>query len=252
MKMIIPFLLILGFYNTTSAQSDNQHALKALKGLMQTYTKNNGLSFDLRFTYAPESRPFQFLDSLKGSVKINGNRSWYLIDSTESVNTGDFLVTIFREDKLLFLAKPQSVSLPMNTGLNGMSEAWLYGIDSLAQLKKVMLEWKEDKETQQVTIRFPEAKQNKAMTFVIDRKSGLLRSSVTIARGDQLMDPESRREANITDEFAIITTYFQNYNKGKIEEALFEPSRYFIKKGDEYMGVNEFRDYKVFLGTPGM
>lgn len=175
-----------------------------------------------------------------------------MIDSTESVNTGDFLITVFREDKLLFLAKPASVTLPQGTGLSGLSEAWLQSMDSLVQNNLIQLNWKDEKDQQQIVIHFPEAKEYKMLTFVIDKKTGYMKQSITVARSAQLMDEDSRREANITDEFAIITTYFQNNSKGRVSEILFDPARYFTKKGDEYIGVNEFKDYKVFLGTPGM
>lgn len=252
MKKIIPFLLLMLIAGTVLARQNPSKAIQALKQLMHSYTKNTALSFELRFTYAPESKPLMLLDSLQGKMVISGNRNWYMIDSTESVNTGDFLVTVFREDKLLVIAKPASASLPQATGLSGLNEAWFSSLDSLVKEKKVQLEYREDTHEQQIDIRFPGMKQYKAMSYVIDRKTGLLKKSVTLARADQLQDPDSIKELNMKDEYSIITTWFGNYNRERVSESIFDPSRYFTKKGDEYSGAGEFRDYKVFLGTPNM
>lgn len=251
MKKLFPLLISITCFGAASAQTSNDKAIQALKTLMYNYTKNQGLSFDMRFTYATESRPNIYLDSLSGSVKLDGLKSWYLIDSTESLNTGEYLITVFREDKLLFLAKPTSGSLPQGTGLSSMNELWLNNLDSLVRTQQVLLEWKEDKDQQQVLISYPEVREYRSMAFMIDRKTGLLKSSVTVARNSSI-EPERRIDEKNADEFAIITTQFLHYTRGKLKAGLFDSSRYFIRKGDEYIGVNEFKDYKVFLGTPGM
>lgn len=251
MKKLFPLLILTFFSLAVSAQSGNEKAMQAMRTLMHNYTKNQGISFDMRFTYATESRPMEVLDSLNGSVKLDGVKSWYQIDSTESLSTGDILVTVFREDKLLFLARPSTGTLPQGTGLSSMNEAWLHNLDSLVQLKLVLLEWKEDKDQQQITIRYPEPADYKWMNYVIDKKTGLLKTSVTVARGSSL-DPERKVEGKNADEYSIITTQFLHYSRGKMQAGQFDASRYFIKKGDEYVGVNEFKDYKVFLGSPGM
>src|SRR5690348_109732 len=64
--------------NDTAALFDEMKRLQSLY-------RSQGLSFDIRYTYASEQTPATILDSLTGNMEVSGNNYRYRVDSVEMI-----------------------------------------------------------------------------------------------------------------------------------------------------------------------
>lgn len=60
----------------------------------------------MHYRYAAEDKPTVWLDSLKGDFTFYGDRYRYRLDSTEFVGGKDLSVILFKQDQVMYLARP--------------------------------------------------------------------------------------------------------------------------------------------------
>lgn len=246
MKQLIA---IFSFLCLTCANSFGQGDAKAqasvlLRQLVNRYQPVNGLSFDIMYKYAQSNAPQLYLDSVSGNYKISGSRYWYRIDSTESIRTGDYHITLFREDDIMYLARPS---------VNNVSADPLAMIDSmLLQKQNVNYAVRQEANVQVVSLGFVSSRPYKKIEYHIDQQTGYLKKMVSVVSPGLIsegMDPMLESE---NFNHAIVEMYFSNYQEGPIDNNLFDTSHYFIKQGTEYTTVAPFQNFKIFLGSTGL
>jgi len=112
-KKIAVLLLLVSCCRLTPALAqgtEKQQARMVLQSMSDRYKSYRNLSFTIAYKYAAEDRPGVYLDSLKGTLKISGDRYKYVLDSTEFIESKDWAVILFKKDRILFLAKPSATS----------------------------------------------------------------------------------------------------------------------------------------------
>jgi len=241
-------ILITGFLLwavALAAQPDNrQAALGILHQLTRHYAQTPLLSFDVLYRYSSEQAPGVYMDSLRGSCKMDGERYWYLLDSTETVCTGKLIVVLYREDKLMYLSAPS----PQTAGSNPIALP-----DSFLTKKEgIQYDIIHVGDETTVIIQFGKGYTYKRVEYHIDDKTGLLNRMVSVVKSEQLYDPTVRNVITPADSYALVEAVFSHYRQKEFDTGVFETSRYCTKESGSYTTTAAYNQYKIFLGKTGL
>src|ERR1019366_122429 len=97
--------------NRVSAQQNNTHRIMELFGnIQEAYKKAGSLSCNLKYTYASESAPAVHLDSVAGKIEMHGENYRFLIDNTETIQTTNYTLLLFKDDKIMYISRSSIAS----------------------------------------------------------------------------------------------------------------------------------------------
>ncbi|WEK37956.1 MAG: hypothetical protein P0Y53_10635 [Candidatus Pseudobacter hemicellulosilyticus] len=247
MKKITLFLLLMSAVLTGIAQPAKSSFLESLRQMQDAYRQPEYLSFDILYRYAPADQPDQFEDSISGNARINRNRFWYSLDNTESVNSGDLEIMVFREDKIVYLRKP----VARETQAGGLQ--WIALLDSaLSANMHTGFQVNEQPDCLQLVMEFAPDQSCRRIEYLVDRKTGWLRKMISIVKADQLYDPSVRSAIDSDQTYAVVETIFSNYSTVVFDTQVLDSQHYVRKSGDRYVCVGEYEQYSVFLGSAGL
>jgi hypothetical protein len=223
----------------------NAKALQAMRKLVEGFQRSKLLSFDILYRYAAEDKPGEFLDSMRGQCKLHGNRYWSNLDNTESVYDAHLLLMLFKDDSIMYLAKPAVSPSPGAPG--AMPDTFLLNN------KSIQYSYQETPAEQLITLSFEATAPCKRVTWHISRKTGYPVKMTSLVRTDQLYDPSVRSLVdNAAASWVIVETMYSNYRQGEYDETVFNLGKYIKKEGQEYVTVAPYEGYKVCLGSTGL
>lgn len=227
------------------AQNDaKEKALAALKKLSDKYKSSPYLSFDMTYRYADNDRPGKYLDSLKGSFMLNEEEYIYDLDNTEMINTKNYSITLFKEDKIMYLKKTSGEVPAANPVLM---------LDSFFQHNRNMECAISDADgDEKITLMFQPGLSYRKMEYYINRKTGYIEKAICVVDAKQMYDPAVQNNVHPVATESIIEVFFGHYQTGQFGKDAFDTSKYFKKEGDEYVAVAPYNAYKIFLGTPNL
>jgi hypothetical protein len=244
-KIVISLIGIISIASVYAQTGERLKVREAVKALADHYREASFLSFDIVYKYASEEKPSIYLDSMRGSYKINGSEYWYSLDSTEAMGNKDFSVILFKEDKMIYVSRPSKI-LPSANPLALLDSFLLkneninVGILDLEDQQKITLEFKDERSAY------------KKIEYFIDKKSGLLSRMVNLVRSDQLIAPGAQTVAERGVQYVIMETVFTHYRQKNFDEKQFDSGRYFKKEAGQFVPVTPFETYSIFLGTPNL
>jgi len=249
MKALKSVLLILCFFfcqNTLFAQEakDTTKLFETIKQLQDLY-KQKAVSFDIRYTYTSEHNPEKELDSLIGHMDLSGNNYHYLLSETEMTANERYVITLFAEDKIMYLSKPFS-----GGAVDPMTQMW-------AAMKTAGLTsciFSETVRTRSLSIDFKAGGPYKKMELVFDKKSGYLNEMKYVLRTEMLMSSGEGIENIVAEygEYAIVKCKYSNYKALVPDADMFDERKFFYKDGETFMPTARYNEYKVFQGSPGL
>jgi outer membrane lipoprotein-sorting protein len=243
-KILIPLLIscsgLLSFGQ--EVPKEKQRALDALRALSGHYRNYKSLHFTISYKYSAESKPGVYLDSLKGYFTLSGLKYRYVMDSTEFIGDSDRVMVLYKQDRVMYLAKSSSSTQSGNP--MALLDSLLLKNDSVG------CQYSETTEKQQITLLFKPGKPAREITYTIDRKSGWMTRITQVVPSRQLYDPSVRAQVENNSSYAVVETDFMNYREGGAEESEPDLSRYFKKEGKQYIPLAPYDSYKIFLGTP--
>jgi hypothetical protein len=250
--IVIVVTMMLAGSGLQAQDAETQQALAVLKTMSVNYQQASHLAFDVVYRYAAENAPSVYLDSVEGHFKMNGTRYWYMLDSTESINTSDYVIMLFKQDKMMYLAKPSSGSAVsgniVTAAANPVSNLENYFTNNKNISCRVL-----DAGLQQiVTIEFIVPEVYKSVEYHINKKTGYLVKMVSRVRAEQLYDASVRAQIEGGVTWAIVETVYSNHRRNDFDDSVFDSARYFKKEGSEYVTVGPYGEYKVFLGSAGL
>lgn len=272
MRMSLMIIFFIGSLHVAQAQPDKkQEAWAAIQKLADVYAKANRLSFDVTYRYAAGEAPGVWLDSLSGRFKLNGNQYWYDMNNTESICAGGYLIFLFKEDRVMYLAKPAAPAtlniaegptsslktaaeekLPTtNPAIAVMSAANQFE-NVLKNDSTIRCSIREINNQKRITIEFTVPATYKKIEYYINNKTGYLEKMINVVRSDQLYDASVQHLVEADQSYAIVEAVYSNYRPENVDENLFNINRYFKKEGDDYITVAPYDMYKIFLGTPNL
>lgn len=222
--------------NVNGQEKEREAVLKRLEALSQTYTKASYLSFDVKYRYALESDPTRYLDSLNGSFKLNGNSYWYELDNTEFTGNDSMNITIFKDDKIIYLndIRVHHSATPI---------AILDSVIAMNQYNRVSTEKAGGEE--RIQIDFAEGFMYKQVKYVIDEKTGYLKRITTKVLSSEMYDPAVKSMFENPSEFGILDLEFTNYKTGSFTSEVFSQNMYLQKSGDKYSAGSRYNGYQL-------
>src|SRR5688500_17456300 len=105
MRIILIIIFLMGCIPGYTQRDQKQEAWAVLQKMAAQYKQPAGLDFHIQFRYAAEEKPGVWLDSLDGRVIISGQQYWYDINNTQTICTGKYVIHLFKEDQVMYLAK---------------------------------------------------------------------------------------------------------------------------------------------------
>ena len=256
MRMSLTMIFFIGSLQIAQAQYDKkQEAWAAIQKLTDVYAKATRLSFDVTYRYAAEEAPLTWLDSLSGRFKLNGSQYWYDLNNTESICTGGYLIFLFKEDQVMYLAKPATAAgekLPATNAAMAVMNAANQFENVLKNDSAIRCSIKEINNQKRITIEFANPATYKKIEYYINTKTGYLEKMINVVRSDQLYDASVQHLVDAEQSYAIVEAVYSNYRPGNVDDSLFDVNRYFKKEGDDYITMAPYDTYKIFLGTPNL
>lgn len=240
-------ILICGSALLSSGQAsltEKQQAVAVLRSLSDHYRNAGSLHFIISYRYSAEDKPGVYLDSLKGYFTMSGTRYRYVVDSTEFIGNKDRVVVLYKQDRVMYLAKAS----PAMRAANPMTL-----LDSLLlKNDSVRCRVSATKADQRIILSFPSGQPVREIVYTIDNKSGFLTRITQIVSSRQLYDPSVRGLVEGNASYAIVETDLTNYREDSTGEGQLDLSRYYRKEGSQYVTVAPYDSYKIFLGSPDL
>ncbi len=160
------------------------------------------------------------------------------------MSTADYTVMLFKEDRIMYLAKPAPALQRLNP---------LAAIDSvLMNDKSIEASIVNEKKERRIVLQFPNGPVYRKIEYFIDNKTGLLTRMVNTVQSDQLYDPTVKPMMEGEKTYAVIEAVFSHYQEGIADDKIFDTGRYFKKQDGDFVTVAPYTDYKIFFGTPGI
>jgi hypothetical protein len=248
MKVLKCVLLVLcGFMMQVrvSAQEKNDTArlFATMKELQQMY-KQKAISFDIRYTYASELHPGVELDSLAGHMDVSGKNYHYLLSGTEMTANERYVVTLFKEEKIIYLSKP--LSAPVDP----VQQMWL----SMQTIGVTSCSFPETATVKAINIGFKAGSPYKEMQMDFDKKTGYLMEMRYVLKTEMLMASGEGAEDAAAEygEYAVVRCTYANYKTLSPRPDMFDERKFFYKDGNEYKSTGAYSEYKVFVGAPNL
>ncbi|SHN17080.1 hypothetical protein [Chitinophaga sp. CF418] len=233
--------------HTANAQEVNDTAklfaeMKTLQGVYQ----QKALSFDIRYTYASELHPGEILDSLSGHADIAGSKYYYQMANTEMTANDKYVITLFKEDKIMYLSKPMAMNAadPLEQMRASLKTA---GVNRCSVTEKGTVK--------SIRVGFKEGGPYKELQMDFDKSSGYLTSMRYVLKTSMLMESTGGANAEAPEEYgeyAIVQSYYDNYKQLSGQEKEFDSMKFFYKEGDEFKPTAAYSEYKVFVGSPDL
>ncbi|HEY8972553.1 MAG TPA: hypothetical protein VIM64_25785 [Puia sp.] len=221
-----------------------QHAIAIFRNAAERYKSNRELHFNMRYRYAAEDKPTVWLDSLKGDFAVYGDRYRYRLDSTEFVGGKDLSVILFKQDQVMYLAKPGADTRNINP--MALLDSLLLKDDSVGC--RIM----ETKDWQTIILSFHPAKKTKRIEYVVDRHTGFITKMVNVVSARELYDPSVQQKVANDATYAIVETDLSGYRETNVMKEEWDLGRLFKKEGKEYIPQPPYQSYKIFLGSPDL
>jgi hypothetical protein len=213
-----------------------------LQKLAERYRTAAHLSFDVAYYYSADKTPAAYLDSLEGHFKMNGNHYWYEVAGTESLYSDQYAVVLYKEDKVMYLAKPAaSVANPVSTLDNFLKADTLYTCRLVHQ-----------QQYDQLTIDFIGKGPYKRTDYFIDPQTGFIIRMVSLVRSELLYDPSALPAIDKDNAYAVVEMRFSHYRENSFDDKALDVAQYFKKEGKGFITVAPYETYKIFIGTPNL
>lgn len=251
MKMLRIGLVFIGFLLSQSAaaqeQSDTTRMYAEIRKMQSAY-KDKPLSFDIRYTYTSEQHPETVLDSLNGHMDISGRNYHYSLSSTEMTANEQYIVTLFKEEGLMYLAKAPEVN-PVDPIEQMRAAIQRVGIGSCSVTETATV--------RTMRVGFKPGMPYKEFRMDFDKKTNVLTEMQYVLKTEMLMESMGGAEDNASvikqyGEYAVVRCYFTDYKILTQPTGIFDNSKFFYKEGSEFKAKAPYDAYQVFVGSPNL
>lgn len=72
-----------------------------------------------------------------------------------------------------------------------------------------------------------------------------------LVKTEQLMEAGSSASVDnsVYDKYARVEVSFDHYTTAPIDTAMFDEKKYFLREGNEFKTTEQFKQYKIFIGS---
>lgn len=237
-KIVVFLIAGLLYAGTALSQIEaKEEAIKKMETLAQKYKASEYLSFDVTYRYATEQQPNKYIDSLKGSFKLNGTNFWYLLDNTEFLGNDSILLTVFKEDKLIVINGTPITQSAMPTAI----------LDSVLLMNQYSnISITQNKQEELIQIDFAPGVMYKNVKYAIDINTGLLNKVVATIRSSEMYDPAVKEMFATKNEYGVLEIIFSNYRTKSFDKTVFSSEKYLKRSGNELKAGGAYSDYRIY------
>lgn len=243
-KTFITLICTMAVWTARAQQPDTARLYREINKLYEAYASGS-LQYDFRYTYAGAHRPERILDSLSGSMETSATGTRMIVGNIEFITNPRYAIVLFREDKLMYLYKPNSVSSP--DPLYQMRKLMETGLVSNVDMSKV-------DRNQRLSIVFDSTAGVKRIDMNIHASSGLLSSIRYLMRSEMIQDgrPLTDKELQKFGPLAMVNMYFMRYATLPADRAHVHESAYFTIENGDYKVTPAYNDYQIYKGSPNL
>ena len=226
----------------TSVDSLNAFSQKVRKA----YDKAAYLGFRIKYLYANEGQPGQYIDSLTGEVEMDKGRSRIVIDGMETVLTNKYAIHVIDDDKLIYLAAPGHGPVQNPVGMLDSVFGHVEGVTSRIRKNDGL---------DILTVDFPPGQAYSRMELSIDDKTGFFRrvaywvSTEGLVSRDMIASPGHPAPYQTKGEIDIV---FTDYQQGRFDDRVFKEDNFFTKTAGHYQPAGRFKDYHIYLASSNL
>ncbi|MBV7530985.1 hypothetical protein [Chitinophaga sp. sic0106] len=224
------------------AQADIDEAGKLLSRVKQTYDSAN-ISFHLKYTYAEADQPNTVTDSLEGDARLQGSNCFMTLGNIIFFRNQSYNISVFKEDKLIMLGRPSTLSKEMQLPSDQISTALHQaGVTACRLLRNHQL----------TTIIFEYSRESpcRRMEITIDEATSLIREVVT--QIPQPLSPEESVTTRGSEQYIMIRTFFTAMKTEQPNDSIFNEKMFFTREGNVIKPAAAYADYQIFLASPNI
>jgi len=243
------FLLIffagLPFLNYAQASKDS--AIILFKNVIENYQNTHYLSFNIEYTYTEDEKPNIAAETIQGQMKMNKENYHLILGNTETIHTDKYNITLFKDDSLIYISKASVGKITANP---------VSMLDSmLIKIKNIEISLTHKRKVQTIVLDFPKGMNYKTATFMIDEKTKYLLQVSYRLNALEMVDAAARNSEardSLANEWGMVQSYYSGYETGKFDDNEFDEKKYFTKNGKEFKPTEAYKQYKIFLASPGL
>jgi hypothetical protein len=235
---------LIGLVCNVNGQTERQLAEQALRDLNQKYYSSNQLAFQVSYRCRKNESSSAYIDSLRGEFKMSADKYWYKIDSIETIANNDTVLTLFREDQLMYLSKT-SRQVRSNSPLAMLDSLFFNNPDYVFQIS-------EDADEKMITVKSMAGQNFKDIEYHINKQSGFLNKIKTNVDASLLYDESVASKIDKASIYVVIEVLFSNYQSQSFDQSIFQSSNYFRHDGQQYTTVAPYQSYKIYLASPNL
>lgn len=240
---VVLLLVVTGQQLRAQAPGDTAALFAEMKQMNETYSRN--LSFGIKITYASEKQPGIVLDSAGGGIEYAGAIYHYWLDSVETFVNKKYSVTLFKKDKVMYLATPSAMGQTLDPAQQMRAVLQKTGYKSCTITQRGALKT--------LHIDFGPDGAYRQMEMNIDKKTGYVTSMRYVVNTTMLKGQGAAGLVNAVEgDYAIVLTTFDHYQLLPADYAGFDEGSFFYKDGQEFKTTAAYNDYKIFTGSPNL
>ncbi|HEX5154746.1 MAG TPA: hypothetical protein VFW07_25035 [Parafilimonas sp.] len=246
-KVIVLFIAFIqtGFIVKAQQAGNVSSLIEVVKQIHRAYTDKNNLSFNVLYTYAEEASPGKILDSVFAEMQISNDRYHFTIGPTQTIGDSQYAVMLFSEDKVMYITKSSSVNY--SDPIASLDSA-------LLSMKGLSVSIEKQSKLKLVTINFPDSNRYKNIRLLIDNNTGFITQARFLVKAGALPGNNDFeiKGSGIQGKYAIIKADYTNYSTGTISDTVFDKTKYLTRDNKNFSTTPEYKDYKIFIGSPNL
>lgn len=243
---ISTFMTLIVLLSITDLKAQQQDSITKLvdefRQIQQAYSRFPSLSFEMQYRYTNETKPSAVLDSVFGKIEMQSGNLHYVLDSTETIKNDRYSIILFKEDKMMYLSKPDQLRNEQDP---------LQLLDSaFAKIRGIKYLVKKTASSKIITLIFPTGMAYKRIEFAIDPSRGLVNKITYIVKTELLLESQDNTlDESQYDEYARVELSMNHYSTAPLDSAVFDEHKYFLKEGKDFKTTEPFKQYKIFIGS---
>jgi hypothetical protein len=230
----------------TAAHTDDANLDVLTQKVRKAYAKAAYLSFRVRYLYANDGQPGQYIDSLAGEVEMDKGRSRILIDGMETVLTGKYAIHVIHDDKLIYLASAGHAPVQNPVGMLDSVFAHVEGVRTRLQTTGGL---------DVLDLDFPPGQPYTRMELSIDDRTGYFHrvaywvNTAGLVSQDMIASPGHPGPYQSSGEIDIL---FTDYRQGHFGDQVFREDNFFTKTAGRYQPSDRYKDYHIYLASSNL